>query len=64
MHAAQLAIAISAVCPITNVQVGTVHDRTTWRFTPTSEATQAQIEAGRNVIETIDDPPDPPRGTK
>jgi len=64
MHANELAEAIIAVCPVTNVRVGKAHDRTTWTFTPTPEATQTEIDAGVNVIDTIEDTPDVVRGVK
>ena len=58
MHAKELAAAIQAVCPVFSVKVGKVHDRATWTFKPAENATQAQIDAGRNVIDSIEDEPD------
>lgn len=45
---------ISAGCPIKSVSVGKANDRTTWKFEPADNVTQAQIDAGTNVIATID----------
>jgi hypothetical protein len=54
MDPGTLADAINdAGCPTIAVSVGNPNDRATWRFTPTENATQAQIDAGNNVIATI-----------
>jgi hypothetical protein len=46
--------AIAAVCPVVSTTVGRSDDRTTWSFEPGPGATQAQIDAGNNVIATFD----------
>jgi hypothetical protein len=43
-----------AVCPVVGVAVGNRTDRATWSFEPSSDATQAQIDAGNNIIATFD----------
>ena len=53
MDAATLHDAIDDVCPIVSVSVGDADDRSTWSFVPAENATQAQIGAGQNVINTI-----------
>jgi hypothetical protein len=53
MNAATLNDAIAEVCPVTSVTVGDGDDRTTWSFIPGNSATQAQIDAGNNVCDTI-----------
>jgi hypothetical protein len=45
---------IAEVCPVATATIGKDDDRTTWSFKPKPEATQAQIDAGNNVIATID----------
>lgn len=45
--------AISEVCPVATTKVIDGNDRATWSFTPAAGATQAQIDAGNNVIATI-----------
>src|SRR5262245_23489933 len=60
MNAETLHDAIAEVCPVVSVAVGDGDVRATWSFIPTSEATQAQIDAGNNVIATI---PIEPLGT-
>src|SRR4249920_3669548 len=42
-----------AGCPHIAVSVGDPNDRATWKFVPTGNATQPQINAGNNVIATI-----------
>lgn len=44
---------LQAGCPTQTVRVGKADDRTTWSFVPGVGATQAQIDAGNNVIATI-----------
>ena len=53
MDAGTLHDAIAEVSPITSCSVGKADDRSTWTWVPGSEATQAQIDAGNNVIATI-----------
>jgi hypothetical protein len=53
MDAGTLHDAIAEVCPVENVVVGDADDRATWSFMPGPGATQAQIDAGNNVIATI-----------
>jgi len=53
MDAATLHDAIAEVCPVVSVTVGDGKDRATWSFEPAPAATQAQIDAGNNVIATI-----------
>lgn len=60
MDAGTLHDAIADVCPVTSVTVGKSNDRSTWSFIPDAGATQAQLDAGNNVIATI---PIDPLGT-
>ena len=54
MDANTLNMAINdAGCPTVSTSVGNKNDRATWSFEPTPAATQAQIDAGNNVIATI-----------
>lgn len=53
MDAGTLHKAISEVCPVVSTRVGDENDRTTWSFDSDGSATQAQIDAGNNVIQTI-----------
>ena len=53
MDAGTLHDAIAEVCPVSSVTVGDEDDRATWSFEPAAGATQAQIDAGNNVIATI-----------
>ena len=54
MDAATLYDAIvDAGCPTMSTSVRDANDRQTWFFTPAENATQAQIDAGNNVIATI-----------
>jgi hypothetical protein len=53
MDAGTLHDAISEVCPAVSTSVGKADDRATWSFVPEANATQAQIDAGNNVIATI-----------
>jgi len=53
MDAGTLYDAIAEVCPVESVSVGDADDRATWSFVPAAAATQAQIDAGNNVIATI-----------
>lgn len=60
MDAGTLNDAIAEVCPVVSTSVGVPDDRATWSFVPGEDATQAQIDAGNNVIATI---PIDPLGT-
>lgn len=42
-----------AGCPTVSVNVGDGNNRATWSFVPKDNATQAQVDAGNNVIATI-----------
>lgn len=53
MDAATLHAAIAEVCPVDSVRVGKEDDRSTWSFEPKANATQAERDAGDNVIATI-----------
>jgi hypothetical protein len=53
MDAGTLHEAIAEVCPVSSTTVGDPDDRATWSFVPGPGATQAQIDAGNNVIATI-----------
>jgi len=53
MDVATLQAEIVKVCPVTSVAVGEPDNRATWSFVPAPEATQAQIDAGNNVIAEI-----------
>lgn len=53
MNANTLNDAINEVCPVISTRVVDGNDRATWSFDPKPEATQAQIDAGNNVIATI-----------
>ncbi len=53
MDAGTLHKAIAEVCPVSSVTVGDPNNRATWSFVPGPGATQAQIDAGNNVIATI-----------
>lgn len=53
MDASTLHDAIAEVCPIISARVGKADDRTTWSFEAKANATQAQKDAGNNVIATI-----------
>jgi hypothetical protein len=53
MDAGTLHNAIAEVCPVASVTVGDANNRSTWSFVPGAGATQAQIDAGNNVIATI-----------
>lgn len=53
MDAGTLHDAIAEVCPVASVTVVDGNDRSTWSFIPAEGATQAQIDAGNNVIATI-----------
>jgi hypothetical protein len=53
MDAGTLHEAIAEVCPVDSVSVGKSNDRSTWSFRSSAGATQAQIDAGNNVIATI-----------
>ena len=64
MDAGTLHHAISEVCPVVSTKIVDAVDRATWSFEPGASATQAQKDAGQNVIETIpmdqEPPPSPP----
>jgi len=53
MDAATLHAAIADVSPIISCSVGKADDRSTWTWAPGETATQAQKDAGDNVIATI-----------
>lgn len=53
MDAGTLHDAIAEVSPITSCSVGKADDRSTWTWVPGEGATQAQEDAGDNVIATI-----------
>lgn len=53
MDARTLQIEIAKVCPALTAKVGVADDRTTWSFEPEENATQAEIDAGNNVIATL-----------
>lgn len=53
MDAGTLHDAIAEVSPVTSCSVGKADDRSTWTWVPGPGATQAQIDAGNNVIATI-----------
>ena len=59
MDAGTLHAGIAEVCPVTSVSMNSETDRTQWTFIPAEGATQPQIDAGNNVIQTIpmDQPP-------
>lgn len=44
---------VDAGCPTISTTVNDPNDRLTWSFVPTANATQAQIDAGNNVLATI-----------
>lgn len=54
MNAGVLSDALVTVCPVTYVRVEDPTNRATWSFQPADGATQPQITAGINVINTID----------
>lgn len=66
MDATTLHQAVAEVCPVTGVTVVDADDRSTWSYTPTAAATQAEKDAADNVIQTIPvdqvipPPPSPP----
>lgn len=53
MDAGTLFNAIKPVCPVLGTICADGYVRSTWSFTPGANATQAQINAGNNVIATI-----------
>lgn len=53
MIAESLDKAVKAVCPIHGVSVGRDSDRSTWTFSPLSEASISQRQAAVNVLETF-----------
>jgi len=53
MDAGTLHDAIAEVSPVTSCSVGKADDRSTWKWTPGTGATQPQIDAGNNVVATI-----------
>jgi hypothetical protein len=64
MDAGTLHAEIAKVCPVTSVSMDSETDRTLWTFTPAAGATQPQLDAAQNVIQTIplDAPPPPTPG--
>lgn len=53
MDAGSLHRAIAEVSPVVSTTVGKADDRVTWAWVPGENATQAQIDAGNNVVTTI-----------
>jgi|SRR5215510_14347392 len=53
MDSATLYDAIAEVSPVAGTSVGDANNRATWSWTPGTNATQAQIDAGNNVVATI-----------
>jgi hypothetical protein len=53
MDAGTLHDAIAEVSPVNSASVGKSDDRSTWSWVPGTNATQAQIDAGNNVVATI-----------
>ena len=53
MDAGTLNDAIAEVSPIVSCSVGKADDRSTWTWVPGAGATQAQKDAGDNVVATI-----------
>jgi hypothetical protein len=60
MDAGTLYDAIAEVSPVVGTSVGKSDDRSTWTWVPGTNATQAQKDAGDNVVATI---PIEPLGT-
>lgn len=54
MNAGLLHDAINSVCPILSVSIGSLSDRTTWKFIPNVSATAQQKTAAQSVIDTWD----------
>lgn len=54
VDAATLYDAIAEVSPVVSTSVGKPDDRSTWSWVPGANATQPQIDAGNNVVATID----------
>ena len=53
MDAGTLYDAIAEVSPVVSTTIGKPDDRATWKWEPGTNATQAQIDAGNNVVATI-----------
>ena len=53
MDAGTLADAIAVVCPVTSARCIDPDNRATWSFQSGNGATQPQVDAGNNVIATI-----------
>jgi hypothetical protein len=53
MDANTLHDAIAEVSPVASVSIGKADDRDTWAWQPGAGATQEQIDAGNNVVDTI-----------
>ena len=53
MDSGTLYIAIAEVCPVISTSVPDPDNRQTWTWEPDGSASQAQIDAGNNVIQTI-----------
>lgn len=53
MSAGRLQDAIDDVCPVLSCSVGDPVERSTWSFAPAEGASQAEIDAGNQVIATI-----------
>lgn len=54
MNSEQLHNSINVVCPIVSVSIGNETDKTTWKFTPTDEATFQQKAAAQAIIDGWD----------
>ena len=54
MDAGTLYAEIAEVCPVISTSVGVGDDRATWSWQPAGSANQSQIDAGNNVVQTID----------
>jgi len=53
MDAGTLYDAIAEVSPVVSTSIGKADDRSTWKWVPGENATQAQKDAGDNVVATI-----------
>jgi len=60
MDAGTLYDAIAEVSPVVSCSIGKADDRSTWKWEPGAGATQAQKDAGDNIVATI---PMEPLGT-
>jgi hypothetical protein len=53
-HSQRLHWTVAQQCPIDGVSIGTPGNSATCRFHPAAQATQAQITAGQNALNTYD----------